>query len=127
MRLKRTTDTAAVAALAVACFPGENAFRDGDVYWIGYEDGQPVAFCIAKKKRRVCDLVLAGVIKPYRGKGLQRQLIACREKWARSHNCKMMRTYVAISNGPSLATLIKAGYRVVAGEQDGFVNVRKQL
>ncbi len=53
-----------------------------------------------------------GVLKPFRGKGLQRALIDCRDREAKRLGLKEVVTYTARDNYPSANNLIRCGYEL---------------
>lgn len=102
-------------------------------WWIGYDNGAPVAFCCVQQSVRWSDcgyLSRAGVIRAYRGSGLQRRLIRVRERKARDlgWNWLVSDTY---RNPASANTLIACGYRTFLPSKpwgfDGAVYWRKKL
>jgi GNAT superfamily N-acetyltransferase len=90
-------------------------------WWLVWEtdcypegQGQPIAFCgltHALSTHGAGYLKRAGVLKPYRGQGLQRRLITVRERKARQLGLKTMLTDTT-ENPPSANSLIRAGYRI---------------
>ena len=75
---------------------------------------QPIAFCGLTEALATPGtgyLKRAGVLKPYRGQGLQRRLITVRERKARKLGLTTMLTDTT-DNPPSANSLIKAGYRI---------------
>lgn len=75
---------------------------------------QPIAFCgltEALATPHTGYLKRAGVLKDYRGQGLQRKLITVRERKARKLGLKTMLTDTT-DNPPSSNSLIKAGYKI---------------
>ncbi len=53
----------------------------------------------------------AGVVRQYRGLGLQLRMIRLRERRARAEGYVRLLTYTVAGNVPSANNLIKAGYR----------------
>lgn len=86
-------------------------------WWLAYSDESPrtpVAFCgltHAINTHGAGYLKRAGVLKPYRGQGLQRRLITVRERKARALGLVTMLTDTT-ENPPSSNSLIRAGYRI---------------
>lgn len=82
---------------------------DGDLV-VGFASAGPVNL------PRWLYLSGAGVIRSYRGHGLQRRMIAVREAAAKRAGCKLVVTYTARDNYPSANNLIRCGYRLYAPE-----------
>lgn len=84
-------------------------------WWLVYESTKaPVAFCGLTHALATPNsgyLKRVGVLKPYRGQGLQRRLITVRERKARTLGIKTMITDTT-ENPPSANSLIRAGYRI---------------
>jgi GNAT superfamily N-acetyltransferase len=85
-------------------------------WWLLYcsDLKMPVAFCgltHALATPGTGYLKRAGVLKAYRGQGLQRKLITVRERKARKLGLTTMVTDTT-DNPPSANSLIKAGYRI---------------
>ena len=84
---------------------------------MGYSlvNDQPVAFGIlepSKQWRDTAYLSRAGVLPAWRGQGLQRRLIALRERVARNKGFVWMISDTT-DNVPSSNNLIKAGYKLI--------------
>lgn len=85
-------------------------------WWLVYHDASkyPVAFCgltEALHTPLTGYLKRAGVLKEFRGSGLQRKLITVRERKARRMGLEMMLTDTT-DNPVSSNSLIRAGYRI---------------
>ena len=85
-------------------------------WWLVYSDEHkhPIAFCgltEATATPLTGYLKRAGVLKAYRGHGLQRRMITVRERKARRMGLETMLTDTT-ENPPSANTLIRAGYRI---------------
>jgi GNAT superfamily N-acetyltransferase len=83
-------------------------------YPVEHDPRGPVAFCgltHALATPGTGYLKRAGVLKAYRGQGLQRKLITVRERKARKLGLTTMVTDTT-DNPPSANSLIKAGYRI---------------
>lgn len=89
-------------------------------WWLVYEGTNAMGFCGLTE----CPpptapgygyLKRAGVLKAYRGQGLQRKLITVREKKARKLGFKIMLTDTT-DNPPSSNSLIRAGYKIFEPE-----------
>jgi GNAT superfamily N-acetyltransferase len=93
---------------------------DTDVgrWWLAYHNGVPVAFAGLKKSASepgALYLVRSGVIEGHRGRGLHMRLIRVRERWARKHGWRGLRTDTT-DNHRSANNLIRAGFRIFAPE-----------
>lgn len=93
-------------------------------WWLVYErDAPKLSLCSLVNPVAFCGLTEAtstpgagylkrvGVLKPYRGQGLQRRLITVREKKARKLGLTLMLTDTT-DNPPSANSLIGAGYKI---------------
>lgn len=86
-------------------------------WWLVYEKGvlrPAIGFCgltITPADKTTGYLKRAGVLKAYRGQGLQRKLITVRERKARKLGLVRMVTDTT-DNPPSANSLIGAGYRI---------------
>lgn len=83
-------------------------------YWAGFDQGEPVAFCIIAPSMRWSDTVYlarAGVLPSHRGQGLQRRMITIRERWARRNGFVWAITDTA-ENPASANSLMSLGYRM---------------
>jgi ribosomal protein S18 acetylase RimI-like enzyme len=107
------------------CAPGNVAAA-----WLADVAGFAVAYVDADG---VVQLASCGVLPAYRGRGLQRKLVAAHERWGRARGARSARTYTSSDNWPSLANLLRCGYRVVGYRADelasggGWVDVAKEL
>lgn len=72
----------------------------------------------------------AGILKKYRGRGLQKKLIMAREKLAIKLDLDFVETYTSIDNYASINSLTRNGYYIVEpGElaKTKWLKFRKQL
>lgn len=85
-------------------------------WWMAYADRIPVAFAGLTPSLGEAGagyLCRSGVLLGHRGHGLQRRLIRCRERLARSRGWLALRTDT--TNNPSSSNnLIRCGYRIFA-------------
>lgn len=97
------------------CLPHDRPyFPNRGTYWIGYDRGEPIAFCIVAPSLRWGDTVYlarAGVMPSHRGQGLQKRMILIRERWARRNGYTWAITDTA-ENPASANSLITRGYRM---------------
>lgn len=101
--------------LQLACLPhDEPIFPERGWWWLGYSFGTPVAFCIMERSKTWSDTVYlsrAGVLRPWRGKGLQKKMLTIREKFARKCGYKWAITDTT-ENPPSANSLARRGYQM---------------
>lgn len=84
-------------------------------WWLAYDEDQPIGFAALLPSVRWGDcgyLARAGVLTSHRGKGLQRRMLAARERKARALGWKWLITDTAHWNVASANSLIARGYRV---------------
>lgn len=88
--------------------------KKGSWWWIVYDDDKPVAFAglTPYPVNKTMFLSRCGVVKQYRGLGLQKKLIKKREKVAKEREYKRIITYTSYDNIQSANNLIKMGYRL---------------
>ncbi len=123
--LRRSTDYELVETLHEKLFGAHTPFEGpdyGNQYWILWSQyGEPVGYCSARETIGDSDCVFlsrAGVFADHRGSGFQRRMIKVRERWAKSLGYKTVVTYTWPTNGPSIANLVKSGYRVYDPEYE---------
>ena len=95
------------------CFPGNHALSfDGAFWWFAVdEDEVPVGYAgLTYFPTGVAFLSRSGVLPGSRGHGLQRRLVAAREREARKAGVERMVTYTSVYNIHSSNNLIKCGY-----------------
>jgi len=88
----------------------------GDVWWIAYQDGNPVAFAALRvlppgDDTSPCYLSRAGVLPNARGQGLQKKLIRARVQYAKKRGAPIVITDTA-DNPHSANSLIAEGFRM---------------
>ena len=102
---------AVVASLNAATFPDDYPYPlDGAYWWVGCDGSRPVAFAGMTVEFQEAFLCRCGVLQRYRGQGLQKRLIRCRERCAWRLGCQAIATYT-FHNVRSNNSLIGAGYR----------------
>lgn len=89
-----------------------NEFKRNRDWWVIVEDSSIVAYCGCLYSEKVCVFVRAWVYEPFRGKGLQRRMIAIREKAARMNGCYSLVTYTVTDNPHSANNLIRKGFKI---------------
>jgi GNAT superfamily N-acetyltransferase len=97
------------------CLPYDQPYDTSQGWWwIAYDQGKPVAFAGLVRSISWGDcgyLCRAGVISLYRGKGIQKKLIAVRAKKAKKLGYKWLVSDTR-DNHPSANSLAKAGFRM---------------
>lgn len=108
------------------CFPTDQAVDpDDDCYWwIAWEGDKPIAFaglrpCQEKVNEGLATLTRCGVVKDYRGQGIQKKLIRARVAYARRLGIKQVVTYVKKWNLASANSLIRVGFKLYGGKWGG--------
>ena len=102
-------------ALHAETFPHdrEPAWSAG-AWWLAFDGEDAVAFAGVQPSKQFSDcgyLVRAGVLPAWRGRGLQRDLIRVRERYARRQGWAWLIT-ATHHNLPSANSLIACGYRL---------------
>lgn len=113
---KLTPDTRQMLeTLQFACLPEDApVFPEDGVWWVGHDGSQAVAFCLIEPSCQWLDtayLARSGVLKAWRGMGLQKKMITIRERYARSVGYRWMISDTT-DNPPSSNSLIAKGYRI---------------
>ena len=120
--------------LQIETLPGDTPIDVScGAWWIVYFDGNPAGFCSIKRSSRWSNagyLCRAGVLRKFRGNGLQKKLIAVRLRYAKREGWgwAISDTY---NNPASTNSLISCGFRMYiptykyAGE--GTIYWRKKL
>ena len=98
-----------------ACLPADSLyFPEDGVWWVAYRKDTPVGFSCLSPSQQLEDgiyLGRCGVLKAYRGYGIQRQMIRLRIQWARRHGYKWAVSDTT-DNIPSANNLISCGFRL---------------
>ncbi len=92
----------------------------GAMWWLVYDDSQPVAFAGLRRSAQFCDagyLCRAGVAASHRGQGLQRRLIQVRENQARKSGWKWLLTDT-YCNPPSAIASASRSQSCIQGHGD---------
>jgi RimJ/RimL family protein N-acetyltransferase len=86
--------------------------REKEAFWLVHRGNRPAGFCsVADIGYGVAYFSAAAVEKWARGGGLQRRMIRVRLRWARRRGLRTVVTYTVKDNYPSIANLIKCGFR----------------
>lgn len=143
---RRSDDYGLIAELDKTCFPIDEPADYSAAFWfVGQDcDGKVVGFC-AWKPVRLDDRSAGfhyrvGVLPPWRGQNLQRQMIRLREAEMRKDGLDLAVTYTDADGAASMRNLIAEGYLPYAPTPDtclsgplsrlgrvGFVHWRKRL
>jgi GNAT superfamily N-acetyltransferase len=97
------------------CFPppDETTEVEGAEWWGAWDYTRLAAYAAAVRLPKEPDVVYlrrCGVLPDYRGRGLQRQLITARVRWARRVGAREVVTDTHPNNVPSAKTLVRAGF-----------------
>lgn len=88
-------------------------------WWIGRDKDKPVCFgglVPSHRWHHTAYLIRSGVMPSHRGQGLQRRLIAARERKARWTAVRYVVTDTSIHNPASSNSLIRCGYKMYIPE-----------
>lgn len=101
--------------LQKACLPVDAPYLEiSGWYWIGCWNNTPIAFCILAPSLQWSDCVYlarAGVLREFRGRGLQKRMITIRETLARKKGY-VWSVSDTTENPASSNSLIAKGYKV---------------
>lgn len=111
-----TRQKEALRELQLICLPSDKPIECAPKGFAAgmYAEDQMIAFALARQARgyqKTMYLARAGVHPDYQGQGIQKQLIALREEWARSKGYQYSITDTANSSIASMRSLWAAGYR----------------
>lgn len=93
---------------------GESVWTENSAYWAAFDGDKIVGYGGYTLSRYWADCVYfndAGVLREYRGKGLQKRLIRARLRAAKKAGFWAAYTYTAPSNPASSQNLIRCGFR----------------
>lgn len=86
---------------------------DNGIWWIAYVDGKAVGFAgLLVESPEYGYLQRVGVLKSFRGLGLQRKFIFAREREAKRRGLKTLYTDTSSWNYASINNLAAAGYKI---------------
>lgn len=94
-------------------FPKSEGYpKEGSYWWLAYDGSKPVGYCGATFHEDYNSLFLcrAAVNESHRGMGLQRRMIAARERLAEKIGVPRVNTYTSHDNVHSSNNLIRCGY-----------------
>lgn len=118
MKLKRTKKFTDIIRLHEKLFPVDDVCEiDGTINWLLMDNKKAVGFCMLKPlDDEIAFLHESGVLTGYSGKGLQRRMIRCRERYARKNGFSKIITYTKIHNVRSSVNLSRCGYQLYMPE-----------
>jgi len=119
IKIRRTEDLDTVAKIDGLCFDplyDYPAHTEGCIWWLAYDGDKPIAFAGLKRlveNEGLAYMCRVGVLKEYRGQGLQQRLIHARVNWCRRQKgIYGVITYTIPSNVASSNNLIKCGFKL---------------
>ncbi len=121
-RIRRCTNLAIIQRLDADIFVEDETLEQAtlrdSVWWVAYHEGKPVAYGGVQPVDDGYGVYLSrcGVLKDYRGHGLQRRLIRVRLRHAKSIGAKAAITYTALFNSASSNNLIRCGFMLYRSE-----------
>lgn len=121
MYIRKTRNTEVIARLDNKIFGKEYEEEpEGKHWWLAYVDGRIAGYAglriYREGSKKVGYLCRAGVLKEFRGQGIQKALIKVRDQEARRHKVDICITYVANWNHASANNLIRCGYELYEPE-----------
>lgn len=137
IRIRRVSDYRVPLAMDLLLFPSDDPVEDPEshIWFVGYEAGKPVCYASVKllveTDAGTALLARVGVLRSHRGQGLQKRLIKAREAVAKAEGARVMLSYTASWNAPSMNSLFSCGYRAYMPElkwgSDNAVYFQKRL
>lgn len=130
IRIRREHDLEWLREVHRLAFPDDVWPGDENAFWVAVRGDELLGFASARPLRRLnCTLELTrcAVVASAHGKGLQRRLLAVRERYARRHAMRTVTTYTTRDNLPSITNLIRAGYRFAECRSPLYFNFVKRL
>ena len=82
-----------------------------DIIWEWYDDDEYVGYCAAQQLKTMLKLTAAYVDPKYRKRGVHRDMIELRLKFAHENKLKKVVTYTSIENWASMTNLVLEGFR----------------
>ncbi len=117
IKIRKTDDLQAVIELDREIFAGDILIQEKELgaceWWLAYDGETPVAFAgiWPLPEEGKAFLAKSGVIKAYRGSGLQKRLIRVRMSYAKEIGLYRCYTYIWAGNHASMRSLISCGLR----------------
>jgi GNAT superfamily N-acetyltransferase len=121
-RLRRTDDIGLIRELDAKLFGTDVAPpKETHLWWLLYADGEVAGYCglgiFTESGEAMGFLSRSGVLRGYRGQGLQRRMIRVREAEAKRQGVSRLVTYTSRDNMPSANNLISCGYKLYLPQQ----------
>lgn len=122
VKIRQTDDVALIKRLHARTFPADEWIdeRQKNWFWVVTVDGRIAGFVSCQHLREVPNLAYLeriGVLPQFSHLGLGRRLIRHVTRWAKRRGFRLI-TYVLTKNGPSLASFIRAGWRVYSPDYE---------
>ncbi len=114
IKIRRESNEKTLREVEAKCFHKDETvdLTKYTTWWIAYLDGEPVGFATVEEfQDKIVFLSRAGVVEKARGMGIQKKLIAARERFARSRGKNWAITYTILNNVQSINSLISLGYK----------------
>ena len=113
---RQSQDYKKILKLNDQIFPDEPyEIKDLGAYWLGKVGNRSVAFCglhTLMHEPDTCFFSRAGVLPSYRKLKLHKRMIQIRVRAAKAAGLERAVTYAQMENGPSIANLIKCGFKI---------------
>ena len=119
LRILRSKDYQLIAHLDFYGFRFDEPITDWyeNTWWVAWNGDTAVGYAGIKKiADGLAMLTRAGVVKSFRGRGLQKKLIKTRLKWAKANNIQTVITDTVPTNSPSNNSLISCGFKLYVPE-----------
>jgi GNAT superfamily N-acetyltransferase len=111
-RARSAREIARCKQLHEATFEGSPLPQPSSVWWVAVAAGEIVGFASARLLEDSNALLnSAGVLRSWRGQGIQKRLIRARVRWAQRAGARRAVTYTMPHNAPSANSLIRCGFR----------------
>ena len=126
IRIRREHDLDWLREVHPLAFPQDRWPGEYNAFWVAVRGDELLGFASATFKDRRLHLTRCAVVAAAQGLGLQRRLIAVRERYGLRIWCTEVHTYTTRDNWASITNLIRAGYRIESGGANYF-NFTKRL
>ena len=122
LSIRATEDLFSVLNLNSIILPGDDLNVEAHTYhWLASNKytGEHIGFCsVSDFGHGILFLSRAGLLRPYRGRNIQRRFISIRESFARRNGFTKIITYTIKDNYQSMNSLIKSGYKLYTPEYE---------